>query len=266
MPHPCLSFQSPRTLIQVGAHAGDDRLIQVCRRHGHRLILFEPIPKWADILRQKAEGAPTIEVVAAAVSNYDGTARFRIAAHDDCSSLQEFAPDAGQTWVHPYHPYRRFETVEEIEVPVTRLDTFLNQRGIGLVNRLEIDAQGEDLRVVESLGERLASVDEIQIEVNIHSAPLYRNACTLAQAEAFMAAHHFRRHVAWRQSINREMNVVFRNRRFHPYPEMNLAAGALDQAAVSVYYASKKLPTVWAVTKMKMRNKFRRPQPEQAQA
>ena len=36
---------------------------------------------------------------------------------------------------------------------VVRLDTFLERQGVATVDRLEIDAQGEDLRVVESLGD-----------------------------------------------------------------------------------------------------------------
>jgi len=251
MLHPFLKYQDRQTLIQVGAHRGDDQLIAACRRHGHRLVLFEPIPRYAEALRVKAEGSG-IEVVAAAVSNYNGSARFRIAAHDDCSSLQEFDPEANRTWVHPYHPYREFSTVEEIEVPVMRLDGYLERSGIGLVHSLEIDAQGEDLRVADSLGARVRDVVRIQIEVNIHSAPLYRNAFTAAEADAFFHERGFERHLAWRQSMNREANVVYRNRRFHPYAEMNLIGAGLEQAAVSAYFAAKKLPTVWAVTKSKL--------------
>jgi len=252
MLNPLLRFQAPRTFIQVGAHRGDDDLIRACRNWGHRAYLFEPIPKRVEELRAKTANVPTVEVLPLAVSNTNGKAKFHIAGNDDCSSLQEFDEKANQTWVHPYHPYRSFEMVEEIEVEVIRLDTFLAQRQIDLVDKLTVDAQGEDLRVVESLGARLRDVKKIQIEVNISGAPLYRNACTMAEAEAFFGAHNFERHVGWRQSVNREENVIFRNRRFYPYGEMNFVASTVEQGVRSTHNAAVKLPRVAAVARMKL--------------
>src|SRR5262245_52708979 len=135
--HSLLRFQSPRTIIQVGAYTGDDRLIAACRDYGHRLYMFEPNPARAEELRRKTADAPTIEVLQKAVSNTNGTAVFKIAAHDDCSSLQDFDTNAQQTWVHEWHPYKRFEMVETLEVQVVRLDTFLADRNITVVDSLE---------------------------------------------------------------------------------------------------------------------------------
>ena len=78
-----------------------------------------------------------------------------------------FDATANTAWVHPWHPYKRFEMVADVEVEVIRLDTFLNQHGIGQVDRLEVDAQGEDLRVVESLGAHMDGVKKIQIEQDL---------------------------------------------------------------------------------------------------
>src|SRR5882757_2164750 len=124
-----LRFQKPKTILQVGAYLSDDSLIKVCRQHSHNLFLFEPNPKRVADLEQKAAGAPTIRVIPMAVSNYNGKARFNIACHDDCSSLQQFDANANTTWVHEWHPYKRFEMVDEVEVDVIRLDTFLDSRG-----------------------------------------------------------------------------------------------------------------------------------------
>ena len=55
-------------------------LIAACRRRGHRLFMFEPNPRRAAELRQKTAGAPSIEVLEQAVSDYNGSATFNIAA------------------------------------------------------------------------------------------------------------------------------------------------------------------------------------------
>jgi FkbM family methyltransferase len=256
-----LSRQQTRTFIQVGAFTGDDELIAACRRFGHHLFMFEPNPKRAAELEQKSAGAPTIHVVAKAVSNRNGTAVFHIACYDDCSSLQDFDADANSSWIHQWHPYRHFEMVEDIDVEVIRLDTFFEHNGIGCVDRLEIDAQGEDLRVVESLGARIADVKKIQIEVNIHSSPLYRDSFTREQAIAFFESRGFERHISWKQSINREENIVFRNRRFYRNAALNAVVAGVEQAWMSLRIAWVKLPRVIAVTWMMMRRRFQGERP-----
>ena len=252
-----LRFQKPQTIVEVGAFSVDDKLIDACRRYRHHLYLFEPNPQRVAELRRKTAGAPTIHVLPLAVSNYDGRANFHISCYDDCSSLQDFDDGANRNWVHPWHPYKHFEMVNQVEVEVTRLDTFFDRHGIRSVDLLEIDAQGEDLRVVESLGERIRDVGKIQIEVNIHSSPLYRNSFSRAEAETLFAANGFESHVSWKQSMNREENIVFRNRRFYPHSVLNRLTSSLESFARSAYFAWVKLPRVIAVTGMVLRHKMR---------
>jgi FkbM family methyltransferase len=246
----------PRTFVQVGAFTGDDDVIAACRRFGHHLYMFEPNPKRAAELERKTAGAPTIRVIAKAVSNRNGSATFHIACYDDCSSLQSFDAAANTAWVHQWHPYKHLEMVDDIEVEVIRLDSFFEQNGIAQVDRLEIDAQGEDLRVVESLGARIADVKKIQIEVNIHASPLYSDSFTKEQAVAFFTSQGFERHISWKQSMNREENIVFRNRRFYRHPAINAAAAAFEQTWMSLRIAWVKLPRVLAVTRMMFRHKL----------
>lgn len=247
-----LRFARPQTILQVGAYEGDDSLIDACARFGHNLYMFEPIPERAEALERKAGTAPTLHVIQVAVSNYNGRATFNIANHDDCSSLQAFDPEANTNWVHEWHPYRSFEVVRQVEVKVMRLDAFLGRHNIQTVDLLEVDAQGEDLRVVESLGERAADVKRIQIEVNVHTAPLYDNGFTMAEALALFAERNFEKHLSWKQSLNREENVVFRNRRYYPHRALNALTASAEGFARSLYHGSQKLPRILAVTKMMM--------------
>jgi FkbM family methyltransferase len=251
-----LRFGKPRTFIQVGAFTGDDDLIDDCRRFGHRLYMFEPNPKRAAELERKTAGVPTIRVIPKAVSNYNGSATFHIAGHDDCSSLQTFDATANSAWVHPWHPYKKFEMVDDIEVEVVRLDRFLEGNGIAEVDRLEIDAQGEDLRVVQSLGACMSRVKKIQIEVNLHDSPLYSDSFTKEEAIAFFTTHGFEKHISWKQSMNREENIVFRNRRCYRVPPLNTILAVLEQSWVSLKIAWVKLPRVLAITKTMLFHKL----------
>jgi FkbM family methyltransferase len=218
--------------------------------------MFEPNPHRAAELEAKTTGAPSVRVIRKAVSNYDGSAVFNIASYDDCSSLQSFDSEANAKWVHPWHPYKHFEMVDKVDVEVIRLDTFMQQERIDVIDRLEIDAQGEDLRVVESLGKRIEDVKKVQIEVNIHDAPLYQNSFTREDAVAFFAGHGFERHISWKQSMGREENIVFRSRRFYPNAPANQLCSTFEQGWVSARIAWVKLPRVLAVTKMMMLRKL----------
>ncbi|HWB85713.1 MAG TPA: FkbM family methyltransferase [Bryobacteraceae bacterium] len=254
--HFTLRYRKPQIIFQVGAYLGDDTLIEASRKYGHHLYMFEPNPKRVADLMQKAAGAPTIRVIPAAVSNYDGRATFHIACHDDCSSLQNFASDANQTWVHEWHPYKRFEMVDELDVEVVRLDTFLNREGIDHIDLLEIDAQGEDLRVVASLGERIHEVKRIQIEVNIHAAPLYDNSFGMNDAVRYFGGRGFEKYVSWKQCLNREENVIFRNRRYFPHVLVNRLCGFVEERIKAAYFAALKVPRVLQVTRMMLRQKL----------
>jgi FkbM family methyltransferase len=244
-----LRFGPPRILVEVGAWSGDDRLIGICRRRGHRLYLFEPNPRMVEVLRAKTADAPTVFVLDRAVSDYDGRATFHIANHDDCSSLQEFAGDANSAWVPQWHPYGSFEMVDHVEVAVTRLDTFMKLHGLDRIDMLEIDAQGEDLRVVQSLGSRIADVRRIQIEVNLHPSPLYARSFTRDDAARFFASRGFDEHVSWTQSMGREANIVYRNRRYVRLPIAARLAASLEQFWVRAHHAALKVPRVLAVTR-----------------
>lgn len=251
-----LRFKRKQTIFEVGAYLGDDSLIEACRKRGYRLYMFEPNPRCVDILQRKTDGIETAHVIPVAISNFTGTAQFNIACYDDCSSLQEFDENANRNWVHQWHPYKKFETVERMNVEVIRLDSFMDAQGIQTVDLLEIDAQGEDLRVVESLGARVRDVKKIQIEVNIHTAPLYKSGCTMSEAVAFFASHGFEKHVSWKQCLNREENVIFRNKRFYKSRVLNFVSSRFEQYYRSVRNAWVKLPRVLSVTGMMLRQKL----------
>lgn len=263
-----LLWKKALTIVEVGAHAGDDRLIRACRKSGHRLYMFEPNPNRAQEARRKVLGAENILVFPVAVSNYNGKATFNIACYDDCSSLQEFDDKANAAWVDDRHPYKRYEMVDHVAVEVKRLDTFMAEQGIATIDVLEIDAQGEDLRVVESLGTRLADVRKVQIEVNIHSAPLYKNAFTMDEAVEFFRGHSFERHVSWRQSLNREANVIFRNSRFYPHPALSTVASFAEITYLKAVSAFRSIRRVLGAVRRALRRmiphwtpKHRRPGP-----
>ncbi|MBX3012657.1 MAG: FkbM family methyltransferase [Caldilineaceae bacterium] len=233
-------YEKPKVIFEVGAHAGDPDLIDYCQRSGAKLYMFEPLPKRYQELVEKTKHVPSIQVFPLAVSNYDGRATFHVANFDDCSSLLTFDEKVNETWVFKWHPIDRFEMVEQIEVEVVRLDTFMQQQGIEEVDLIEIDTQGQDLKVVESLGAKIKGVKKIQLEVNVFHAPLYSNSCNKDEVVAYFAQQDFEPHVSWKQTMNREENITFRNKRLYPNALQNTGLSLLEKATQRGYYSSAR--------------------------
>jgi hypothetical protein len=101
------------------------------------------------------------------------------------------------------------EVVATLSVPTIRLDTFLNQAGILKVAYLKIDAQGSDLAVVRSAGERLKDIERICLEVQITPVPLYRNASQKQEVVEFLTKAGFKLVCCERQSYDQEENLTF---------------------------------------------------------
>lgn len=244
-----LRLKTNQIIFQVGAFDGYDELIKICAEKKHHLYLFEPSPKRFLELSEKIKGHETVQAFPYAISNYDGTAEFHIANHEDCSSLSPFDPEVNRKWLHKWHRYGEFQMVDKVEVKVMRLDTFIEQQKIKWIDFLEIDTQGEDLRVVESLGDFIRHVKKIQIEVNIHDSPLYQNSFTKDDALAYLEKRQFAPHTSWKQSVNREENIIFVNLRYYPNATINRVSRTLEGLARNLYYSSLKIPTVLAVTR-----------------
>lgn len=234
-------YEKPKIIFEVGAHAGDPDLIDYCRQTGARLYMFEPLPKRYQELLAKTQDVPSIQVFPLAVSNYNGRATFNVANSDDCSSLLAFDEKVNDTWLTPWLPIDRFEMVETVEVEVTRLDTFMAKQQIEQVDLIEIDTQGQDLKVVESLGDKLQQVKKIQLEVNVFHAPLYQQSCGKEEVMNFFRERGFEKHLSWKQSMNREENITFRNRRFYPNPLFNRGLSTLEQITQKGYYTSARV-------------------------
>ena len=221
-------YEKLDVIFEVGAHAGDAALIEYCQQTGAQLYMFEPQPSRFQELVQKTKDVPSIHVFPLAISDVNGRASFNIADFDECSSLLPFDERVNETWARDF-PIDHFEMVDTIEVDVMRLDTFMEQHQISRVDFIEIDAQGQDLKVVHSLGDKIRQVRRIQVEVNLFSAPLYQNACRKEDVMAYFAAHDFEKHLSWKQAMNREENIIFRNRRFYPNLLYKLCLSTLEQ-------------------------------------
>lgn len=169
-----------------------------------RVFAFEPNVH----LAAKLFGAlPNIIVVPMAVSETDGCAEFNITASPASSSLLSIDDDNARQWTGG----PEIRVVNTITVSTIRLDTFMNLAAIQTVDYLKIDAQGSDLAVLKSLGDRLKDVRKIYLEASVTQFPIYQGCPSKREIVEFLEERGFELVAVDSQSDGQEENLTFTN-------------------------------------------------------
>ena len=188
--------------IDVGAHEGETTLNFAAARPDLIIYAFEPN---LSVAARTMGRLRNFVMLPMAVAMTDGTAEFKLSRFDASSSLLEMHEDVLAKWIGGPG---QLDVVERLQVHTIRLDTFMNRMGIDHVDFLKIDAQGADLDVVRSAGDRLADITRIKLEVT-KGEQLYEGAATPEIVMAFMTDHGFKLVDRIDQTHGQEENLTF---------------------------------------------------------
>ncbi len=193
------------TWFDVGAFRCEHAYESALLNPSLRVYAFEPNMH----LAAKLFGAlPNIIVVPMAVSETDGCAEFNITAFPASSSLLSVDDDNARQWIGG----AEIRVVNKTTVPTIRLDTFMNLAGIQTVDYLKIDAQGADLAVLKSSGDRLKDLGKIYLEVSVTPYPVYQGCASKKEVVEFLEERGFELVAVDSQSEGQEENLTFENR------------------------------------------------------
>lgn len=176
--------RGPHVVIDAGAHAG---WFFHCWRDWcpeAEVHAFEPTPESLERCRALYGSEPRTHLVGAALGAKPGTARLRrLAASGVSNSLLDPDPEAWRSIA--------YETgeVSTVEVPVTTVDAYAADRGIGAIHLLKIDVQGFELEVLRGAEETLPRIDHVFVESAIQ--PLYEGAARFSGVFEHLVAKRF---------------------------------------------------------------------------
>jgi FkbM family methyltransferase len=169
---------------------------------------FEPTPYLLENFLYPRQ-SERYKVVPYAVSNFNGEATFNISGQYDwgCSSLSTFSEDLEHTW-----PGRDdFKVTDQIKVNVIRLDTFIKENNIDRIDFLHCDTQGNDYKVLESLGDYIDILQSGEVEA-FYKNPLYKDIDnSVENVTDFLQKHNFKIvAIAANDQFNNEVNIYFK--------------------------------------------------------
>jgi FkbM family methyltransferase len=130
-------------LVDAGANIGVAALWLLGQYPTARMIVFEPEPGNAALLRRNLAGLPNVTVEEAAVGDSSEPLRLFLGGHAAEHSL--LGSDGARS----------------VTVQCHRLDEYMARHRIDRIHLLKLDVEGSELRVLHGLGERLDAVDAI---------------------------------------------------------------------------------------------------------
>lgn len=168
-------------IIEVGAHIGMDTYEFAYLFPKARIIGFEPHPKLFCLASQYTSNFKNCSLVPVALSDECGLAVFHQSSgtSDGSGSLLK-ATD----WTKMY-PGIHFRESDQVVVPVSTLDDYLEKISVISIDLLWIDAQGAELKVFLGAVRSLKNTKYIYCEVTEN--PEYEGAATYNQIKAFLS-------------------------------------------------------------------------------
>lgn len=187
-------------IIEAGAFNGNDTKKLSSFWPQATIYAFEPVPEIFALLQEATKNLANVQCCPYALSNQNGDATFYVAhkpnhperVHPGGSLLK---PKERLNWSNAVYD-------KTISVPTLTLDTWAQQQGIKHIDFLWLDMQGNELAVMQTAPEILATVRVIFTEVEfVHAyeqSPLYPEVEQWLNTQGFKAvARDFETTTKW---------------------------------------------------------------------
>lgn len=153
-----------KIIIEVGAHGGEDTA-RLLDGGVNKVFAFEPFPEMMSIVQSKFKNIDNFYPVPMAVDFESGWSWFNIGrmGHGETgiSSLHPLSERVSE-----WFPGVPSEFTDRVKVMKITLKDFVDRWNINKIDYLWVDAQGNDLRVLQSLGDRIDIVESGRCEAS----------------------------------------------------------------------------------------------------
>jgi FkbM family methyltransferase len=192
------SFE-PRIILDIGSRDLDQSIEFSSVYQNSKIYAFEPNPEQFNICLNKSINHENINVEQLAISDKNGSLDFYIThGNVGASSLLE-----------PINvPFASTQNFTKISVESKRLDDWLEQNKIDVVDIMWLDTQGIELAALKSMGDKLKKVKFIHCEAS--ELPYYKGHLLKTDLVEFLESVGF--------------ELIFINEAYHPFNEGDIIA------------------------------------------
>ena len=178
-----LAGVEPRTVIDVGANIGKFTIASYHLFQGVNIFSIEPDPRVAKQLRKNISKKFAANIRITALGSDIGQATLCVNSDSQVSSILPLGKDRIKS-------FPKSKVVEEINIPITTLDTLFEGVNIERPILLKIDVQGYEDRVILGSCKTLQRIQWIIIEVSYSN--LYEGESDFEKIVEILRLHGFR--------------------------------------------------------------------------
>lgn len=142
-------------IIEIGAFDGEDSE-KYSQNENNFVYCFEPNKDNAENLRKRFYNKNNIKIIEKAVGTFDGREKFYLAKNKMSSSLNKPSQYSLDNKI--------VEIESEYDVDVIKLNTFITENNIKCIDYFHCDAQGSDLEILKSLGDKIHIIKKGKVE------------------------------------------------------------------------------------------------------
>lgn len=214
------------TIIDIGSAWGgfiDDMI----KSYNKDVIIygFEPNLEYFDNLKNRFKNDKNITILKNAISCNEGIFTFNITEFGQCSSLKKPDKKGLEKIEIPECVLKisknPFSIIKSYDVKTIRLDNFISKNNLEIIDFLKIDAQGHDLEVIKSLGDKLKDVKQLVAEAPYDDCNFYEGSHSRSELVDYMTNHNFYISSECSQTNNQEVNIIFNNDNFDNFIDID---------------------------------------------
>jgi FkbM family methyltransferase len=132
-------------VVEIGSNVGEFTLMAA--ENARKVFSFEPDPNCNFCIKENTRNLGHVEIIDFAASNKNGNDVFYVSSEDADSSL-----------IQP-KVYSK-----KIEIKSVRLDSWVEEKGLSVIDFLKVEAEGAEIEVLEGLGEKIDIVKKVSVD------------------------------------------------------------------------------------------------------
>lgn len=223
-------------IFDVGANEGIIGLGLAINNRDKFVHAFEPNPilvRTIKKLKKKIENKKGMiinnyKIHNCAVGEKNKFSEFYISKNHRVSSLYKLSRTLEDSW--PGYKEHHFKVIKKIRTKVIKLKDFIINNNIKSIRYIKIDTQGNDLKVLRGMEEKIDLVTEGKLEIAISKEKsAYKNVDTLKNLLEFLSKSPLKilkinkiEHLSKNKIIKNEADIYFKNRKNKRLSKFNL--------------------------------------------